>query len=886
MVGLQEKNLKIMWKVGRWKKLNYAKGGGLAVAKTIAPATYEKVEKALSETIKENPTSFHAVANAMKEGKKMRQRGVVQYKTPLGSLDLYDKNKKEWLIGKSKWKPKEYAKGGKITVEIKNPSQYDFNRKMHDAHSYGEQPKFKIIGHKNNVMTVYGEEKEIEKLKEILADEHYAKGGALEKEFKFDKNFVIYVPSTSNVGQKISKKELETRVDEVEKYVANEFGGYTETDTDGGYKSTTGEIIEEDIIKVSVFANNKDWKDNEKKVVSKVKEWAKRWGQEAIGFEYEGDLYYIDDEGKFSKGGLTQGKARKHRNIKGKLRTKLEIAKLAVDRWGGDNYQEIYDTVEKHYKNGTLPDYKDFHTMLVQGDKPKEYYSIFQWNNAEDLAYEIRKVIEKYKKYEVEKSSVGAMAGWSGTMRSTISGYIKGEVNFSPNGRNSYLIGVKCGGGVKSEIRDKLFNELYPLFFQFDEYNGTDGGVSVNLSTGTNYDTFGLECNQYQFSNETAQRVKNILTKGKAYAKGGETEDKRREIIDRHHYAKSIGDEKAADEAIEEYRTYCMVKGFDKGGEIDYSGYQVYSNGKVSINVYERGNESYYVDVDNRYSLNFNNKLELDNYLKSEGFQYQGYEISDYAKGGDIVTPDGHKNLKSISDIKNVVGEKVWSRFTNNNDDEQTERWNKFFKDHNGTVVIQIYDDEVEISANSNQDYSDDISFLETYLKEDFESEHFAEGGLTPQKAKKILKDGSVHGRPLTDKQKRYFGALSASNEKEVRERARRSKMDKGGKIDVDNFIPSDMKKKKKRTKTPDERELFDRKLNLRFDIRSLEGELNDIEQTTKENLMEMEQTAEAEGGPIADRLGAELEDLTRRKLAIEKLISQKQQKLDDLEMN
>ena len=133
----------------------------------------------------------------------------------------------------------------------------------------------------------------------------YAKGGALEKEFKFDKNFVIYVPSTSNVGQKISKKELEARVDEVEKYVANEFGGYTETDTDGGYKSTSGEIIEEDIIKVSVFANNKDWKDNEKKVVSKVKEWAKRWGQEAIGFEYEGDLYYIDDEGKYAKGGLT-----------------------------------------------------------------------------------------------------------------------------------------------------------------------------------------------------------------------------------------------------------------------------------------------------------------------------------------------------------------------------------------------------------------------------------------------------------------------------------------------------------------------------------------------------------------------------------------------------
>ena len=133
------------------------------------------------------------------------------------------------------------------------------------------------------------------------------KGGALKKEFKFDKNFVIYVPSTTDVGEKISKKELEKRVQEVEKYVANEFGGYTETETDGGYKSTSGEIIEEDIVKVSVFANNKDWKNNENKVVKKVKEWSKKWGQEAIGFEFEGDLYYIDADGKFGWGGTILG---------------------------------------------------------------------------------------------------------------------------------------------------------------------------------------------------------------------------------------------------------------------------------------------------------------------------------------------------------------------------------------------------------------------------------------------------------------------------------------------------------------------------------------------------------------------------------------------------
>ena len=128
-------------------------------------------------------------------------------------------------------------------------------------------------------------------------------GGALDKEFKFEKNFVIYVPSTTNVGSKINPTEMDVRVDAVEKFVADKFGGFTKTETDGGYKATDGDIIEEDIVKVSVFAHDMEWDKNEQEVVDQVKEWAKKWGQEAIGFEYEGQLYYIDDEGKFMDGG-------------------------------------------------------------------------------------------------------------------------------------------------------------------------------------------------------------------------------------------------------------------------------------------------------------------------------------------------------------------------------------------------------------------------------------------------------------------------------------------------------------------------------------------------------------------------------------------------------
>lgn len=32
---------------------------------------------------------------------------------------------------------------------------------------------------------------------------------------------------------------------------------------------------------------------------------------------------------------------------------------------------------------------------------------------------------------------------------------------------------------------------------------------------------------------------------------------------------------------------------------------------------------------------------------------------------------------------------------------------------------------------------------------------------VSPEKARKILHDGTIHGKPITDKQRRYFGAMS-----------------------------------------------------------------------------------------------------------------------------
>lgn len=197
------------------------------------------------------------------------------------------------------------------------------------------------------------------------------------------------------------------------------------------------------------------------------------------------------------------------KGIKAKLEDKVRIAKIAVEKWG-DSYKNVLTKAEAAAKSGKLPSYKEH--LSVQGDEAQDSYDVFQGRNAVQLAEKISKVIKKYKKYEVEQSSVGAAAGWSGTARSTVSGDIKGHANFS-NGNSYYLIAVTCGGGIDRSIKDKMFQEIYELMFVLDQYNSSDGGVQFNVDSGTNYDTIGLKNSSYSFNNATASKLKDIMNK-------------------------------------------------------------------------------------------------------------------------------------------------------------------------------------------------------------------------------------------------------------------------------------------------------------------------------------------------------------------------------------
>jgi len=197
------------------------------------------------------------------------------------------------------------------------------------------------------------------------------------------------------------------------------------------------------------------------------------------------------------------------KGIKAKMEDKVRVAKMAVQKWPTSGYEAQVAKAEEILKSGKLPSWES--PLKPQGDDPQSNYDIFMGNNATALAKEVAKVIKKYKKYEVEQSSTGAAAGWSGTMRSTVGGSIEGRANFNPGGGRNYLIAVTVGSGIDYSVRNKMFQELYELFFVLDQFNSTDGGVGFNTDSGSNYSTIGLTNSKYSFNDGTAQSLRKIM---------------------------------------------------------------------------------------------------------------------------------------------------------------------------------------------------------------------------------------------------------------------------------------------------------------------------------------------------------------------------------------
>ena len=89
---------------------------------------------------------------------------------------------------------------------------------------------------------------------------------------------------------------MKSRVDEVKNYLGTAFGGYSSVKVEGGYVANDGDLVNEDITKVVSFASKDDYEKKKDELVGKMTYWSEKWGQEAIGFEFEGDLMYVPQE--------------------------------------------------------------------------------------------------------------------------------------------------------------------------------------------------------------------------------------------------------------------------------------------------------------------------------------------------------------------------------------------------------------------------------------------------------------------------------------------------------------------------------------------------------------------------------------------------------------
>jgi len=102
----------------------------------------------------------------------------------------------------------------------------------------------------------------------------------------------VYVPTTTSTSKSIKANERRKRITETRRILSNFFGGYTQVRATGGYVS--GEkVITETIYKVTSFGKKDKFNKNKNKLRTWLLQKKKEWGQESIGYEQEGDMYYI-----------------------------------------------------------------------------------------------------------------------------------------------------------------------------------------------------------------------------------------------------------------------------------------------------------------------------------------------------------------------------------------------------------------------------------------------------------------------------------------------------------------------------------------------------------------------------------------------------------------
>jgi hypothetical protein len=242
----------------------------------------------------------------------------------------------------------------------------------------------------------------------------YAKGGNLETKIKkilVDKQsydlpleMAVYVPSTEKASQIIPKREFSRRIEDVQTYLSQLFGGFSSVKAQGGYESSEKGLIQEDVIKVVAFANRNGFEEKFNELMNRIVAWCKAWSQESIGFEFEGDLFYVSENAKFKNGGLfsrefkhyTKEATSQRKGVADEIMKDKDIA-LGYSYGGGLDYDEAMQRKmilkQSRSKNKPQPEFYAGYDKRHYLDEKKPYSPI----KADDLPLE-KFLVSKYNK--------------------------------------------------------------------------------------------------------------------------------------------------------------------------------------------------------------------------------------------------------------------------------------------------------------------------------------------------------------------------------------------------------------------------------------------------------------------------------------------------------
>jgi hypothetical protein len=361
------------------------------------------------------------------------------------------------------------------------------------------------------------------KMQEDAVDEAKEK---LNASFVLPIEIAVYVPSTKGADEIIDQNEFRNRILETEKYVSDLFGGYSKVDIDGGYVSETKGLIKEDVGKVIAFSQDKDFLSNKlPRLIKRITMWCDEWTQESIGFELEGDLFYIDKNFEYDKQMVFDGEqAEMLYNVMdedgdfllmGATANRLiEYANTIFyydfkdSEQSENNSEEAFSTLEDAIEGFESMDY------IVQQSKVNRMPSSFEnggsisegnykmvLSQAKEIHHhilELQNVLKKEK--EIEAWVVGKIETVSADL-STITHYLEGKSEYKNGGEFAEeKIYIEFLNKNKNYQRDKK------------DFNSYEKAVAWGRK---NLDNFNVDMIKYQFdhSDKVGKKMKTIVRK-------------------------------------------------------------------------------------------------------------------------------------------------------------------------------------------------------------------------------------------------------------------------------------------------------------------------------------------------------------------------------------